>query len=385
MANPETKPNIMIIAGEPSGDARGAELIHALKPLAGDVSFWGFGGDLMSQEGVEIVRHVRELSMVGAVEIIHKLPDIWRHYRQIVTLVKKRKPIMAVLIDYPGFNMKVAGYLKSASVPVVYYIIPQVWAWGKWRIKKIKRFVRKALVLFPFEETLLRENGIDCDFVGHPLSDSFAGKVPAADIAENGTGLNIALLPGSRRHEINNMLPVMLGAAEIIRKTSPSARFLLAESPNIDKKIYDSFLSSHKDLAVERFRGNTAGTLSACSFAVITSGTATLEGAMMEKPMVIVYKASRMTYLFYLLLSRVPFLGLVNIIAGKEVVPELLQNKFTSKNLAHAILEIAKNPERMAAIKKDLGKVRISLGGQGAAKRAAERIADLRKHLYGNS
>jgi lipid-A-disaccharide synthase len=385
MENPKTKPNIMIIAGEPSGDTRGAELIRCLKPLAEDVSFWGFGGDLMSREGVEIVRHVRELSMVGAVEIIHKLPDIWRHYRQIVTLVKERKPMMAILIDYPGFNMKVAAHLKSASVPVVYYIIPQVWAWGAWRIKKIKRFVRKALVLFPFEETLLKENGIDCDFVGHPLADSFAEKTPDPDIPENKTDLKIALLPGSRKHEIMNMLPIMLDAAGIIRKTGASARFLLAESPNIDEKMYDSILSSHKDLAVERFRGDTARTLRASSFAVITSGTATLEGAMMEKPMVIVYKASRVTYLFYLLLSRMPFLGLVNIIAGKEVVPELLQNKLTSETLANTILEITGDPERMSSIKKDLGKVRISLGEKGAAKRAAEKIADLRKHLYGNS
>jgi len=338
----------------------------------------------MAAEGVEIVCHVKELSMVGAVEIIHKLPDIWRHYHLIASLVKERKPRLGVLIDYPGFNLKIARLLKSVSVPVVYYVIPQVWAWGRGRVKKIKRFVKKALVLFPFEETLLRNSGIDCDFVGHPLADTFRDKETSA-AKEVKDVLTIALLPGSRKHEISNMLPIMLKAAELIKKTSGKTSFSLAESPNIEKETYDKFLAPHGKLEVKRFRGDTSGTLDRSDFAVITSGTATLEGAMMGKPMVIVYKASRITYLCYLLLSRIPFLGLVNIIAKKEVAPELLQDKFTAENLAKTVLEITENPERLREIKNELRKVRISLGEKGAAERAARSITSLYQRLYGQA
>jgi lipid-A-disaccharide synthase len=385
MENSEKKPNILIIAGEPSGDARGAELIRCLKPLLNDVSFWGFGGDLMSREGVEIIRHTRELSMVGAVEIIHKLPDIIRHFRQISELARERKPLMAVLIDYPGFNLKVARRLKALSIPVVYYIIPQVWAWGKGRVKKIRKFVKKALVLFPFEEKLLRDKGIECEFVGHPLADTFQIEEfsgPAKNIAET---LNIALLPGSRKHEIVNMLPVMLQAAEIIHSKRGGVFFSLAESSNIDEDLYDGILSGHQGLAIKRFRADTPGTLRRCDCAIITSGTATLEGAMLEKPMVIVYKASHITYLLFLLLSRIPFIGLVNIIAGKEVVPELLQGNLTAGKLADKLLEMAEDPERLDEIKNELRKIRISLGEKGASKRAAAAVAALYKDLYGNA
>lgn len=385
MKNPDEKLSIMIIAGEPSGDARGAELVRELKGLLKDVNFWGFGGDLMAQEGVEIVRHIRELSMVGAVEIIHKLPDIFLHFRQIKKLVKERKPRMAILIDYPGFNLRVAKMLHSVSLPVVYYIIPQVWAWGRGRVKKIKRFVSRALVLFPFEEKFLKDNGIDCVFVGHPLADSFQEEDFLSRSEKENKVLNIALLPGSRRHEINNMLPVMLEAAELIKEKTGKVSFSLAESPNIDKETYDKMLSIHKGLDIRRFRGNTSGALLISDFAVITSGTATLEGAMMEKPMVIVYKASGLTYLLYLLLSRVPFLGLANIIAGKEIVPELLQHKLTASNLAGTVLDIQRSPERLKTMKEDLRKVRLSLGEKGAAKRAAGSVSELFKSLDGHS
>jgi lipid-A-disaccharide synthase len=373
----EKKQNILIVAGEPSGDARGAELVRELKPLLKNCSFWGFGGDMMEKEGVEIARHVRDLSMVGAVEILHKLPRIGLDFAQIASLVRKRKPQMAILIDYPGFNLKLARMLSWMSVPSVYYIIPQVWAWGRGRVKKIKRFVKRALVLFPFEETLLKKNGVDCVFVGHPLADSFPGETEPRLDNKAKKAFNIALLPGSRKHEISNMFPVMLEACRIIRQEMPEAVFSLAESPNIDETMYENALSDYPELALERFRGDTAGVLARCDFAVITSGTATLEGAMMEKPMVIVYKASAVTYLFYLLLSRIPFLGLVNIIAQKEVAPELLQNNLTPLSLAKTALEICKDPGRMEKMKIELRKVRMSLGEKGAARKAALSISEL--------
>lgn len=385
MENRGQNPSIMILAGEPSGDARGAELARELKKRLKGVPLWGFGGDLMSKEGVEIVRHIRDLSMVGAVEILHKLPDIFRHYRQITRLVREREPRLAVLIDYPGFNLRVARYLHSVSVPVVYYIIPQVWAWGKNRIKKLKKYVTKAIVLFPFEDKLLKDNGIDSFFAGHPLADSFPEDPREKPSGTVSSTVKVALLPGSRKHEINSMLPVMLEAADRINETLGKTVFTLAESPNIDRALYDNMLSSHPALETERFRGDTRAALKEADVAIITSGTATLEGAMMVKPMVIVYKASRLTYLLYLLLSRVPFLGLANIIAGKKIVPELLQDALTPENLSKEVIDIVKTPARALKMKEDLEKVRLSLGKKGAAERAAEEISGLYKNLYGHS
>ncbi len=324
----------------------------------------------MAREKVELTEHIRNLSMVGAAEIISKLPTIHRQYKDITRNVMSRKPDLAILIDYPGFNLKVAGYLRRKSIPVIYYIIPQVWAWGAWRIKKIKKYVSKALVLFPFEEKLLRDQGMDCDFVGHPITDSF-GRPPSREKKERTT---IALLPGSRRHEINFMLPVMLESAEIIKKELGEVDFLLAESGNIEKELYDSYLDRHGEVAVTRLRNDTSRVLAECDIAMITSGTATLEAAMMEKPMVIVYKASGITYMFYLLLSRVPFLGLANIIAGKEIVPELLQKEMKADNLASKVIEIAQDPAKTREITEELRKVRLALGGKGAARRAAEAV-----------
>lgn len=371
------KKNILIIAGEPSGDIRGAELVRELKTLMPEAFFWGIGGDEMAGEGVELTEHIRDLSMVGAAEIISKLPTIHRQYKDITRNAMSRKPNLAILIDYPGFNLKVAGYLRRRGIPVIYYIIPQVWAWGAWRIKKIKKYVSRALVLFPFEEKLLKDHGIDCDFVGHPITDRF--DVPPSPAEKTKT--IIALLPGSRRHEINFMLPVMLESAETIKSALGEAVFLLAESGNIEKKLYDSYLDRHGELVVERLRHDTSRVLARCDIAMITSGTATLEAAMMEKPMVIVYKASGLTYMLYLLLSRVPFLGLANIIAGKKIVPELLQKEMTPDNLASKVLEIAQDPGKMREMSEELRKVRLALGEKGAAKRAAQAVKRFRDKL----
>jgi lipid-A-disaccharide synthase len=366
------KKNILIIAGEPSGDIRGAELVRQLKRGMPGTDLWGIGGDEMAAEGVELVEHIRDLSMVGAAEIITKLPDIHRQYKNLTVNIGSRKPDLAILIDYPGFNLKVAGYLHRAGVPVIYYIIPQVWAWGAWRIKKLKKYVSKALVLFPFEETLLKRHGIDCDFVGHPIVDAFIDTPPVTP--DNKGKLVISLLPGSRKHEINSVFPVMLEAAEKITTSRKDVKFLVAESPNIEKSLYDRYTAPHKDLALERLRNDTRGALARADLAIVTSGTATLEAAMMEKPMIIVYKASLITYMFYLILSRVPFLGLANILAGREIVPELLQGKLDPETLSRALLDIAEDPDRMRKTAEELKKVRLSLGERGAAERAARAV-----------
>lgn len=359
--------NILIIAGEASGDVRGSELLRELVPLLQGTRFWGVGGDRMQAEGVELIEHIRDLSMVGAVEVLKKLPHIHAHYRNITSQVLKRKPDLAILIDYPGFNLKVAKFLKKQGIPVIYYIIPQVWAWGAWRIKAIKERVSKALVLFDFEESLLKASGVDCEFVGHPLVD----EAPPASVHSGEKDATIALLPGSRNSEINAMLPVMLEAAEMIISERDNTRFVIAESSNIGKDTYDEMISRHGELDIERVTNDTFGCLDRCDLAIVTSGTATLETAVMERPMVITYKVSPVTAFIARRLKTVPFLGLVNIIAGEEVVPELIQEDATSEKLSGKALEILGDISMMESMKKELREVKHHLGEKGAAKRAA--------------
>ncbi len=373
------KKNILIIAGEPSGDMRGGEVLGELKKLLPDVSFWGIGGDRMEREGVELIEHVRKLSIVGVWEAVKKLSIIREQYRNVIDNVRKRKPTLAILVDYPGFNLKLARFLHRSNIPVVYYIVPQVWAWGSWRIRSLKNYVDKALVLFDFEQRLLKEHGIDCEFVGHPLVDKAPSPItPDHPSTSLGTGeLTIALLPGSRESEILNMLPTMLDAAEKIRECREDARFIVAENSNVGRALYDSALARHGGLSISRLTDDTFACLDRCDFAIVTSGTATLETAIMEKPMVIVYRTSPLTYVLARAFKRTPFIGLANIIAGKEIAPELLQKDLTPEKLSGKTLEIINDDSRMRQATEELRKVKHSLGEKGASRRAAEAISRL--------
>ncbi|MGB2631019.1 MAG: lipid-A-disaccharide synthase [Candidatus Omnitrophota bacterium] len=369
--------NILIIAGEPSGDIRAGEVVKELKKLLPGTSFWGIGGDSMEEQGVELIEHVRRLSIVGVWEAIKKLPTIHRQYQNVVENIRTRKPALAILVDYPGFNLKTAAFLHSENIPVVYYIIPQVWAWGQGRIKLLKQYVDKALVLFDFEEKLLKSYGIDCEFVGHPLLDG----IPAQNEQAGRAGIfTIALLPGSRKSEILSMFPVMLDTAEKICQKRKDVGFVVAENSNIDAKLYDSALSGHRSLDVRRVKDNTFKCLDQSDFAIVTSGTATLETAVMEKPMVISYRTSFMTAFLFHLFVKAPHIGLVNIIAGKEVVPEILQEKLSPESLSRKVLEIINDDKRMLEIKEELKKVKTALGEKGASSKAAGAIYDLIKN-----
>ncbi len=363
--------NIFIIAGEPSGDMRAGELLSELKNVMPDASFWGIGGDKMERQGVDLIEHVRNFSMVGAWEVIKKLPRIRVQYRMVTKKILERKPDLAILIDYPGFNLKIADFLHRHGIPVIYYVVPQVWAWRKNRVKILRDKVDKALVLFKFEEDFLREHGVNCECTGHPLVD----KAPEPT-AVSGTGgpFTVAILAGSREHEIRSMLPVMLESAEIIRRSRTDTRFMLAESSNIDPALYKSLQSGHEGLEVSRMLDDTFGCLDKCDLAMVTSGTATLETAMMEKPMLVAYRASSLTYILFRLFMNIPFLGLVNIISGKEIAPEYLQGNATPDKLSSKILEIMYDRGLFEGMKSDLRKVKRRLGEKGASKRAAEAV-----------
>ncbi|RKY42371.1 MAG: lipid-A-disaccharide synthase [Candidatus Makaraimicrobium thalassicum] len=362
--------NILIITGEPSGDMRAGELLKELKKLLPEASFWGIGGDCMAGQGAELIEHVRKLSIVGVWEAVKDLSRIRRQYKNTAENIRKRRPGLAILVDYPGFNLSVARFLRRENIPVVYYILPQVWAWGRWRIRSLKSYTDRILVLFRFEKEFLEQAGVDCEFVGHPLLDT----APLPARREPREPFTIALLPGSRKSEILNMLPVLLDTAEKIHERQKDVHFIVAENSNIDKALYDPALAGHSGLSVSRVTDNTFAALDRCDLAVVTSGTATLETAIMGKPMVITYRAAILTYVLFRIFAKTPFLGLTNIIAGKEVAPELLQGNATPEKLSRKILEIMNDGPRMQRMRDELKEVAHALGEKGASRRAAEAI-----------
>jgi len=367
--------NILIISGEPSGDIRAGELVKELKKLVHGFEFWGIGGDSMKREGVLLCEHIREFSFVGAWEVLCNLGKIHSQYKNLTKLILKKRPAAAILIDYPGFNLRMARFLSKHKIPVIYYIIPQVWAWGANRVNHLRNYVEKTLVLFKFEETFLTAHGVNAEFAGHPLVDTVMP--PAYERRENTTPdcFKIALLPGSRKHEILNLLPIMLQTAEKISLKNPETRFIIAENSNVNKSLYDSLISPYTRLNLTRVTDDAFNALNQSDFAIITSGTATLEATLLKKPMIITYKAAFITYILYHMVNKAPFLGLVNIIAGEKIVPELLQDDATSEKLTAKTLEIISDPDKMSKTKEALQKVTAALGKKGAALRAAQSIA----------
>ncbi|MFH1846540.1 MAG: lipid-A-disaccharide synthase [Candidatus Omnitrophota bacterium] len=364
--------NIFIIAGEPSGDMRGAELLAEFKKLVPNIPFWGIGGDLMKKQGVRLSYHIRDFSMIGIWEVLKKLVRIRKQYLNILRQIKQKKPSLAILIDYPGFNLKIAKALHLQGIPVIYYIIPQVWAWGEGRTKLLKKYTKKALVLFDFEKTFLEKYNVNCEFTGHPLVD----KVPAlVELPKDKQTFTVALLPGSRKNEILRLFPVMLDSALLLAQKRKDLDFILAENSNIDKNLYDKIIAQYPSLPLNRRKDNTFAVLNQCDFAMVTSGTATLETALMEKPMVLMYKTSFLTAYLSRLFIKVKFLGLVNLIAGKEIAPEFLQENAVPEKISSKILGMINNKSELSCIRKELIKVKLALGEKGAAKRAAEIIA----------
>ncbi|MBU0570423.1 MAG: lipid-A-disaccharide synthase [Candidatus Omnitrophica bacterium] len=377
-----TRNNILIISGEPSGDARGAELLRELKPLACDMSFWGIGGDRLRDEGLELIEHVKNLSIVGVWEALTRIGTIRSQYKKCVENIRRRKPVAAILVDYPGFNLRIAKYLSEQSIPVIYYIIPQVWAWGRGRVRQIERYTDKVLVLFEFEKHFLQKYNIASEFVGHPIVD-----IPVTNVPEKGKrdNLTIALLPGSRKSEIRNLFPAMLRSARILHDHyKGKISFIVAENSNLDKMLYTALEAEYVDLNMCHVKDDTIGALAGSDFALVTSGTATLEAAITQTPFLLLYKTAAFTaFLFYTFLN-LPYVGLVNIIAGKEVAPELLQKNVTPEKISKKTLEMLADVPRMEQARNELREVKKLLGDKGAAKRAAVSVAAFLDSLSGN-
>src|SRR4030042_1145131 len=318
--------NILIVAGEASGDLHASRLVRAIKEIYPEVNFSGLGGEELKKEGVNLYCNIVDLAVVGFVEVLKHLKEFREIFRNLLKEVDKAKPDLAILVDYPGFNLRLAGELKKRGVPIIYYISPQVWAWGENRIKTIKKLVDRMLVLFKFEELLYRKYDVPASFVGHPLLDIVEPKSSKEELfREFGLNLNnptFALLPGSREKEIKTLLPIMLDTAALIyQDLGAHIQFLILRSEAVKEDLFHKILVRYK-LPIRLVSGRTYDGLAASNFALVASGTATLETAILGIPMVILSKVSLPTWLYLKMQIKIPYIGLVNVVKGEKFIAE---------------------------------------------------------------
>jgi len=374
--------NIVIVAGELSGDIHGASLVKELKKQMPKSSFYGIGGDGMASEGVMLVGHVKDMAVVGILEVFKSLGKISKVFFALLRLLDEKKPDLVILIDYPDFNLLFARRVKKRNIPIVYFISPQVWAWRSGRIKLIKRLVSKMLVLFPFEEKLYREAGVDALCVGHTLVDevkiSFEKDVVRSRLGVKGKQL-VAILPGSRLSEVEMMLPDMLKAAKIIKNSMPEVEFVLPLASTISPSSVEGYIQE-LDFPVLIAENSTYDVVSASDFAMVTSGTATLEVAILGTPFVICYRVNPVSYIVGKLLINVPYIGLANIVAEERVIPELIQKELTPEAISACVLPVLESSERAASIRKSLSVVKEKLGEGGAAKKVSDEITSFLRY-----
>jgi lipid-A-disaccharide synthase len=366
-------PRLLISCGEPSGDLYGGDVLRHLRPRLPDLEAFGLGGDGLAREGATLLGHVRDLAVVGIFEVLRHLGTLRRIFAGVLAEVDRRRPDLAVLVDYPSFNLRLARELKRRGVPVVYYISPQIWAWKGWRIREIQRNVAHMIVIFPFEEAIYQAAGVPVTFVGHPLVDLVR---PAPDRAAflRGVGLDperpvVAVLPGSRSTELRYNLPPLAGGIRRLRARRPDLQFLVAVAPSLDPGALRAVLG---DLPVSLVAGQTHEVLGAATLGLVASGTATVEAALLGTPMVVVYRMAPLSYALGRPFVRVAHAAMANLIAGREVVRELIQGEFTPERVAGEALLLLDDPARLAVMRADLGEVRSRLGLPGASGRAAE-------------
>lgn len=374
------KKRIMIIAGEPSGDLQAAHLVKSLKTINPHLEFFGLGSKKMQAEGVRIIYDMSQLAVVGFFEVIKHLGAFNRIFKKLTSLLDTRRPDAVILVDYPGFNLRFAKVAKEKNIPVIYYISPQIWAWGKGRISEIKKCVDKMIVIFGFEENLYKEAGVKVSFVGHPFLDIVKPEWKKEETLKHlhlhHHSKKIALLPGSREKEIERHLPVMLKACERIKAGLTDVEFIISRIKELDNSIYNKIISSSR-IKPHSLENRPYEIMDIADIVIASSGSATLETAIMEKPMVIIYKTSFITWFLARNMIKIPDIGLVNVVAGKRIVPELVQFRATAQNIAKETLGILQNKHREEDIKKDLRAVKEKLGAQGAADRAAHLIVKL--------
>jgi lipid-A-disaccharide synthase len=367
---------VLVSCGEPSGDLYAGDLVRHLRERAGPLEVFGLGGDRLKAEGGRLLAHVSDLAVVGLLEVIRHLRHLKGVFRSVLAEVDRDPPAVAVLVDYADFNLRLARELKKRGVPVVYYVSPQVWAWRRGRVKEIRANVAQMIVIFPFEEPLYREAGVPVTFVGHPLVDlARPASDPAAFLSAEGLDPArpvLAVLPGSRRQEVAHNLPPIAGALRLLVQRRSELQVALAVAPSLDPTLFDRELAG---LPVKRIAGHTHEILGASSAGIVASGTATVEASLMDLPMVVVYRVSPLTYALGRPFVRVPHYAMANLLAGREVVKELIQGGFRPEAVSDEVLALLEDPGRRELVRRGLSEIRARLGPPGASGRAAAVVA----------
>jgi lipid-A-disaccharide synthase len=371
--------NLMIIAGEVSGDILGGELSAELMQLDNKIKLFGIGGEKMKQAGVEIIYHINKLAFLGFAEVVRHIPFVKKVQNDLIKVIREKKIKHIIMIDYPGFNLNFAKKIKPFGVKVLYYVSPQVWAWGKRRIKKMKNLVRKMFVVFSFEEKIYKDEGIDVEFVGHPILDringyNFLSKENFFESCNLDTAKDILLiLPGSRKFEVEKIFPACIEAALRLKKEF-NLQIVVAGAASIDEKLFAGIspLSEYKIIKNKNYE-----LMKYSKVGIIKSGTSTLESGLFGLPMVIVYKTSLLTYFISKSLVRLKNIGMANIISGENVVTELIQHNVNPDSIYNEVKKILSDGDLFDSITRKLSSIKIKLGSEGAAKRTAQSIYSL--------
>lgn len=363
----------MIIAGEASGDLHGSRLVAAMRNRNKALFFCGIGGQALKASGVRVFVDASELSVVGITEAFSKLPNLVKGISVAKKTLKRLFPDLLILIDFPDFNLNVAACAKKLGIPVLYYISPQIWAWRPGRVKKIGKLVDHVAVILPFEEDFYKKHQIPVTFVGHPLLDTnldYGTKIfqkPENDISV------IGLFPGSRDREIARHLPVMLGAAQILLKRMKNVKFIISVAPDVKRKTLEEIVNKHNGVSdLEIVSGHVTKIFERSTVVIAASGTVTLESAISGTPMVIIYKVSPISYWLGRALIQVKHIGLVNLITGKKIVPELLQDQASPIRIADTVFNMLSDASGLEKLRLELLKVKDVLGGPGASERVAD-------------
>lgn len=376
---PSEPPTLMIIAGEVSGDERAAALVSALRQEAPGLTFFGIGGPRMRAAGVDTLQDIADMAVMGVTEVLRRYGFFRRVFNRMLHEAKLRRPAAVILVDYPGFNLRFARKAHAMGIKIIYYVCPQVWAWHQSRIPHMAKIIDRLITIFPFEARYFKGTNLRVDFAGHPLVDETARDwdSPAVHLPWAG-GPNVALLPGSREHEIRRLLPDLLATAREIERVLPTASFLI---PTPDEATRTQVETLRATLPAGPthctvIAGQTRQVLRQARAAIVASGTATLEASLMLCPMVIVYRVSPLTYFMAKHLVRIPHIGIVNIVAGNEICPEFIQDAVKPKPLAAAVLRLLTDDPHRESVRTGLQRVNHALGAGGAAARAAASVIE---------
>jgi lipid-A-disaccharide synthase len=372
--------NILIICGEPSGEMHASGLAGALKRLNPKIKLSGIGSELLRNSGVEIFYDIKGLSVMGFFDVLKKIPRFLTLKQLILNKISALKPDAIIFVDFSGFNLRLAKAINNA-IPTIYYVSPQVWASRPGRVKTIAKYIKKIIVLFKFEEEFYQKFKIKAEWIGHPLLDIVKPTMPKDELLGNlklsNAKTTLALFPGSRKEEIRRILPVMLKSAAIIAKKI-EAQFVIAKAQQVEWDIYNALI---KDLGLEIkiVEGKPYDCMNIADFCLVCSGTATLETTIMQKPFCLVYKTSALNYLLYRPQIKLPYIGLVNIVAGRKIIPEFIQFNASPAKIADYSLKTLQDKTKLQNIRNDLSKISAALGTKGAASRAAKIIDDFLK------